>query len=100
KHFVNMIEVGAREVAEDDIADAIEFGHKNVVEICGMIEELQKKVGVEKVGEIKHPDSILVDAIRTRVTEKIRAVKGKTGKHDRGDEIKQILADLITELAP
>src|SRR5205807_10240146 len=28
KHFVNMIEVGSREVAEDTIADAIEFGHK------------------------------------------------------------------------
>src|SRR6195952_1978948 len=44
KHFVNMIEVGAREVPEDEIADAIEFGHKNVVEICGMIEELQTKI--------------------------------------------------------
>src|SRR5438552_9031798 len=41
KHFVNMIEVGAREVKEDDVADAIEFGHKVIVEIVGMIEELQ-----------------------------------------------------------
>ncbi len=40
KHFVNMIELGGREVKEDDVADAIEFGHKAVVEIVGMIEEL------------------------------------------------------------
>src|SRR2546423_1584706 len=45
KHFVNMIEVGSREVGEDDVADAIEFGHKAIVEIVGMIEELQSKVG-------------------------------------------------------
>src|SRR5689334_8309922 len=40
KEAVNMIEVGAREISEDEIADAIEFGHKVIVEICGMIEEL------------------------------------------------------------
>src|SRR5215212_8174955 len=33
KHYVNMIEVGARETKEDEMADAIEFGHKMVVEI-------------------------------------------------------------------
>src|SRR5690349_14460221 len=38
KHYVNMIEVGGREIGEDDMADAIEFGHKIVVEITGMIE--------------------------------------------------------------
>ena len=77
KHFVNMIEVGSREVKEDDVADAIEFAHKAVVEIVGMIEELQKKAGREKVGDIKHPDPGFVDAIRARVTDKIREVKGK-----------------------
>src|SRR6202050_879266 len=67
KHFVNMIELGGREVKEDDVADAIEFGHKAVVEICGMIEELAGKVGNQKVGEAKHPDPGFVDSIRARV---------------------------------
>src|SRR5881275_3126997 len=56
KHFVNMIEVGSREVAEDVVADAIEFGHKAIVEIVGMIEELHSKAGRPKVGDVKHPD--------------------------------------------
>src|SRR6266705_1325504 len=43
KHFVNMIELGGREIDEDHMADAIEFGHKVVVQLTGMIEELQKK---------------------------------------------------------
>jgi polyribonucleotide nucleotidyltransferase len=100
KHFVNMIEVGAHQVKEDDIADAIEFGHAAVIEIVGMIEELVGKCGKEKVGEVKHPDPGFVDSIRARVTDKIRQVKGKAGKADRADAVKAILADLIKEMAP
>src|SRR5438876_1023017 len=83
KHYVNMIELGGREVGEDDVADAIEFGHKAIIEIVGMIEELQSKAPKEKVGDMKHPEPGFVDAIRARVTDKIRDVKGKPGKHDR-----------------
>src|SRR5213596_1451826 len=75
RNAVNMIEVGAREVKEDDIADAIEFGHKAIVEIVGMIEELVKKAGKEKVGNIKAMDTGLLDAVRARVESKIREVK-------------------------
>src|SRR5579871_3705346 len=100
KHFVNMIEVGSREVKEDEMADAIEFGHKAVVEIVGMIEELQKKAGHEKVGDVKQPDAAFVESIRSKVTGKIREVKGKPGKHDRSDAIKVVLADLLAEMAP
>ncbi|HYO10479.1 MAG TPA: polyribonucleotide nucleotidyltransferase [Tepidisphaeraceae bacterium] len=101
KHFVNMIELGGREVGEDDVADAIEFGHKAVVEICGMIEELASKLPKkEKVGDIKKPDAGFVDAIRARVSDKIREVKGKPGKADRNDAVKQILDELVKEMAP
>src|SRR3954453_8847615 len=100
KNAVNMIEVGSREVKEDEIADAIEFGHKAVIEIVGAIEELQSKAAKPKVGDIKHPDPGFVDAIRARVTDKIREVKGKAGKADRSDAVKQILTDLLAEMAP
>jgi polyribonucleotide nucleotidyltransferase len=100
KHFVNMIELGGREVKEDDVADAIEFGHRAVIEIVGMIEELASKGGKQKVGEIKQPDAGFVDAIRARVTDKIRQVKGKAGKDDRADAISAIMDELLAEMAP
>src|SRR3954468_7558561 len=100
KHFVNMIEVGSREVPEDVVADAIEFGHKAIVEIVGMIEELQSKSGREKIGDVKHPDAGLVDAVRARVEDKIRAIKGQAGKADRADAIKKTLDELLQEMAP
>ena len=100
KHFVNMIEVGSREVVEDEVADAIEFGHKNVVEICSMIEELAAKRPVAKVGEIKPPDAAFVESIKSKVTAKIREVKGKPGKADRSEAVSKIQSELIAEMAP
>jgi polyribonucleotide nucleotidyltransferase len=100
KHFVDMIELGGREVKEDIVADAIEFGHQAIIEIVGMIEELQSKAGKPKVGDITLPDAALVEAIRARVTDKIRQVKGKAGKDHRADSIQQILDELLAELAP
>jgi polyribonucleotide nucleotidyltransferase len=101
KHFVNMIELGGREVEENSVADAIEFAHNAIIEIVGMIEELQSKAPKkEKVFEAKNPEPGFVDAIRARVADKIREVKGKPGKHDRSDAVKQLQEDLIKELAP
>jgi polyribonucleotide nucleotidyltransferase len=100
KHFVNMIELDGREIPEDVVAEAIEFAHNAIIEVVGMIEELQAKVGKPKVGDIKQPDPGFVDAIKARVYDKIRAVKGQPGKHDRNEATKKILEDLIAEMAP
>src|SRR4029453_15870908 len=98
KNYVNMPDIGGREVGEDDVADAIEFGHKAIIEIVGMIEELQSKAPKkEKVFEAKNPEAGFVDAIRARVSDKIKEVKGKPGKHDRSDAVAKIQDDLIKE---
>src|SRR4051812_42222007 len=100
KEAVNMIEVGAREADEDEIADAIEFGHGVIKQIVGLIEDLQKKAGKAKVGEPKHLDPGLLDAVRARVEDKVRQVKGMEGKQDRADAIDEIKEKLMAELAP
>ncbi|HZZ44032.1 MAG TPA: polyribonucleotide nucleotidyltransferase [Tepidisphaeraceae bacterium] len=101
KHFVNMIEVGGREIGEDEMADAIKFAHDVVIEVCGMIEELVKKVGSpEKVGNIVAPEASFVESIKSKVAGKIRDAKGKPGKHDRSGAVKKILEDLMAEMAP
>lgn len=100
KKFVNMIELDGREIPEDVVADAIELGHNTIKQVVEMIEELQSRAGKPKVGEIKHPDAGFVDAIKARVSDKIRAVKGSPGKADRNEKVKQILDELIKEMAP
>jgi polyribonucleotide nucleotidyltransferase len=100
KNAVNMIEIGSRELKEDEAADAIEFGHKAVVEIVAAIEELQSKAGHAKVGEAKLADPALVADIKSKISQKIRDVKGIAGKSDRSEATKKILGDLIQEIAP
>jgi polyribonucleotide nucleotidyltransferase len=43
-----MIESGAKEVKEETVVDAIEFGHTEIKKICAAIKELQTKVGKPK----------------------------------------------------
>ncbi|QOV88230.1 polyribonucleotide nucleotidyltransferase [Humisphaera borealis] len=100
KLAVNMIEVGAREAGEDEIADAIEEGHGIIKQIVGVIDDLVKKAGREKVGEPKHLDPGLLDAVRARVEDKLRKVKGIAGKQDRNDAVDEIKTALLAEMAP
>ena len=100
KHFVNMIEVGSREVVEDDVADAIEFGHKAVVEIANMIDELAKKCGTVKAENKYATDSSFTESVRAKVYDQVREVKGKAGKADRSEATSAVLTKLLLEMAP
>jgi polyribonucleotide nucleotidyltransferase len=100
KNAVNMIEIGSRETTEDDTADAIEFAHKAVVDIVGMIEELQAKAPKAKIGQARLPEASLAAEVKSKVTDKLRTVKGIKGKADRNEATKKILSELIVEMAP
>src|SRR4051812_4706596 len=52
---VNMIEVGARELPENVVFDAIKQGHQVVHEITGAIKEMQQKAGKPKVAQYNKP---------------------------------------------
>ncbi len=98
--YVNMIEIGANEVPEDEVADAIEFGHKAVVEIIGLIEELREKAGKPKVGDIFDHDAELRGKVRDFAAAKLKQAKGHPGKVDRNAAVKLIKSDTVGHLAP
>ncbi|HET6384989.1 MAG TPA: polyribonucleotide nucleotidyltransferase [Armatimonadota bacterium] len=52
KHAVTMVEAGANEVAEDQIAEAILQAHREIVKICEAQELLREKAGKPKM-EVK-----------------------------------------------
>ncbi len=49
KEALCMVEAGARELSEDQMLEALSEGHKNIIEIAGMIDKLVAEVGVQKV---------------------------------------------------
>ncbi len=80
---VNMIEVGAKEVADDVVAQGIERGHQIIVQICGMIEELQSKSGKPKEWTPPPPTENLRRTLEDRYAGRLREARAISGKQDR-----------------
>ena len=65
--FIVMIESGAKEVSEETVVDAIEFGHTEVKKICAALKDLQSKAGKKK-REVTPPefDQAYYDALKKK----------------------------------
>jgi polyribonucleotide nucleotidyltransferase len=63
-----MIESGAKEVKEETVVDAIEFGHAEIKKICAAINDLKKKAGKQKRA-VTPPefDQAYFDALKKKV---------------------------------
>jgi len=63
-----MIESGAKEVKEETVVDAIEFGHGEIKKICAVINELRQRAGKPK-REVKSPefDQAYYDDLKKRI---------------------------------
>ena len=63
-----MIESGAKEVSEEVVVDAIEFGHTEIKKICAAINDLQAKAGKKKRA-VTPPefDQAYYDALKKKV---------------------------------
>ena len=49
KEAINMVEAGAKEVSEDDMLEALMFGHEAIKELVAFQEDIIKEIGVEKM---------------------------------------------------
>jgi polyribonucleotide nucleotidyltransferase len=92
-----MIESGAREVSEDVVVDAIEFGHEQVKKICAAINELVKVAGKPK-RKVEPPmvDQDYLDDLRTKVGAQLMDAVN-TEKHPKNESyslIKQLKDEL------
>ncbi|MGC1224781.1 MAG: polyribonucleotide nucleotidyltransferase, partial [Candidatus Sulfotelmatobacter sp.] len=65
--FIVMIESGAKEVSEEIVVDAIEFGHTEVKKICAALNDLRAKAGKKK-REVTPPefDQAYYDALKKK----------------------------------
>jgi polyribonucleotide nucleotidyltransferase len=96
KDGVNMIEVGAAEVADDDVHAAIEFGYEYVMETIGLINELVKKAGQKKrEGKLSLPDEDVVALVKKECETKLTKARQIKGKHERGDAVRELRDQLL-----
>jgi polyribonucleotide nucleotidyltransferase len=98
---VTMIEVGCREVPEQVIADAVQFGHENGVRpICEMLKELERQAGQPKDWQAPEADTAFLDAIRNQVLAELRAAKKISGKQEREDAVEAVYKKVVAEHCP
>src|SRR5579864_9335904 len=96
-----MIESGAKEVKEETVVDAIEFGHTEIKKICAAINELRAKVGKPKRA-VEAPvfDQKYFDALKKRVGTDL-ADRLDTKKHPKLESyslVKQLKDQLLADI--
>ena len=97
---VNMIEVGAHEVSEEVVSDAIALGSDMIKVICKMITELVDKVGVTKEWAPPPPTNELLERLRERCKNRFAECKRIAGKQDRYEAIDAVYKEVLDELCP
>jgi polyribonucleotide nucleotidyltransferase len=80
-----MIESGAKEVKEETVVDAIDFGHAEIKKICAAINELRARVGKPK-REVTPPefDQAYYDDLKKRIGADL-AERLDTQKHPKAE---------------
>ena len=100
KEAINMVESGAKEVSEDEMLEALMFGHEAVKELCAIEEDIISEIGEEKIEvELANiPDELRNEVESTIKEEMISAIqiKDKLEKYARIDEVKQMAVDKYT----
>ena len=102
KEAINMVEAGAREVSEQDMLEALMFGHEAIKELISFEEEIIKEIGVEKM---EYPKLEIDDNLKQEVDEFCRnridtslRIKDKLEKYAAIDKIKEDLTNKYKEL--
>ncbi|MEP0841523.1 MAG: polyribonucleotide nucleotidyltransferase [Phycisphaerae bacterium] len=97
---INMIEVGAHEIAEDVMVEAIAFGYEAIKLICALIEELREKVNKPRTWTPPPPNDELNRLVREKAYDELRKRRQIVGKQERQAAIKELYDAITGELSP
>ena len=98
KENIFMIEAGANQVPEKRLLEALDFGQKEAQKIIKGIEELSKKIGVQKVAFDDKEDEELANLIDKKFGDKILEFAKNNASHEGGSnasELKQAIAEEV-----
>ena len=97
---VVMIEAGAKEVSDEDMYNAIMFGHKETQRICAFIQSIVDEIGKTKIEYEAHDvDHELYDAIEAEYMDDIRKALDTDDKNIRDDAMAVITGKILEQYA-
>lgn len=101
KDAINMVEAGCHEVSEEDMVEALMFGHEAIKKLIAFEEEIVKAVGKEKIAvELASFDEELERKVRNFASPKMKEaiqIKEKLEKYAAIDKVKEDTIVYINE---
>ncbi|MBP2650268.1 MAG: pnp 1 [Firmicutes bacterium] len=100
KDAVLMVEAGAEELSEENILDAIMFGHDVVKTIVSFQEQIVAEAGKPKRSiKLYEVAEEINSAVREFVTDKLKIAVSNSDKHTREEQTKQVKAETLEHFA-
>ncbi|MBN4060229.1 polyribonucleotide nucleotidyltransferase [Planctomycetaceae bacterium AH-315-I19] len=95
---MNMIEVGAAEVPDDVVLEAIEFGYEAVKDILELINELIEKAGIDKVpGALNVPADDIIKICKKAMEAPLTKARQIAGKSERSEKVNELRTKFLDE---
>ena len=98
---INMVESGSKEVSEEEMLEALMFGHEHIKELCMIQKDIIEEVGKEKIEvELAKLDENIVEEVENLIkSDMIEAIqiKDKLEKYAKIDEVKAKALTLYEE---
>ena len=93
KEAINMVESGSKEVSEDEMLEALMFGHEAVRELCAIQDDIISEIGEEKIEVVlaSIPEELIEEVNNDIKDDMVAAIqiKDKLEKYARIDEVKE-----------
>ncbi len=98
KEAINMVEAGAKQVSEEDMLEALMFGHAEIKKLCEFQEEIAREIGKEKQPvDIFVVDPTVEKEVKEFVEDRIVAAVSIKGKLERQKAINDLVDETIAK---
>jgi polyribonucleotide nucleotidyltransferase len=95
-----MIEGFANQMPENEMVDALMFGHKYIKELCEMQLELREKAGVEPFQWEAPPPNPFLDIAREEAYERLKQAKQSPQKQERSTQARAVRDEVLEKYFP
>ena len=100
KDSILMIEGFGNQIPEDQMTEALMFGHKAIQELCEMQVELAEKAGKEKIAFEPPPENPFTETVKSEAYDRIKEARLNPKKQERSAARQAIKEDLIAKHFP
>ncbi|MGC1274311.1 MAG: polyribonucleotide nucleotidyltransferase [Planctomycetaceae bacterium] len=97
---ISMIEGFANQLPEDEMAEAIEYAHRSLQELCELQRELLKKLGIEKPAFTPPHENPFKAVLRDKAYDTLREAKTTGKKQERSEKVREVKQNLLEEFFP